>query len=314
MEADDYKFELITENQFANLIPLFELAYGSSPSLKELKNKYATKVFLKENCGVVCYHGEIAVAYVGAIPCFLERKGEIIKGAQIGDVMTHPDHLRFGLFHKAGQKLFDYLKQEGIDVIFGFPNLNSKPGFKKRLNWTFTDDLKVTIIDVKCLPFIHLRKIIPFFSKWIDKYQRILLKRKEITPRPFKSLLGEQFFEVKKDKDYIRYKLEHKKSYFIQVCEKIIWVKLDPMFLYVGNIEDCSQNEFNNVIGKLKKICSYLGIPHIRIHVSDNSKLKLYLDEVWKEDKKTFAVGGLIYKPNLTFDELKFTMSDNDTF
>ena len=314
METDQYRFELIKDNQFVDLIPLFNSAYGSAPSLKEIKNKYSTKAFLQNNCGVICYFEDKAVAYVGAIPCFLERKGDVIKGAQIGDVMTHSDHLRFGLFHKAGKILFDYLRKQSVDVIFGFPNLKSKPGFKKRLNWTFTDDLKVTIIDVKCLPFLRIKKLIPPLSKLIDNYQYNFLKRKTVSPKPFKSSLGDEFYEVQKDEHYIAYKLNHKDSLFISLLGKIIWVKLDSMYLYVGNVEECSQQEFNQIIGRLKKICRAVGVPHIRMQVSGGSQLKRYLDQVSKEDQKTFAVGGLIYKPGLSFEELKFTMSDNDTF
>jgi len=310
----EYEFKELKEEFFPDLLPLFKAAYGHTPSLDELKNKYRTKLWLEENLGVVCYCDNEAVAFVGAVPCILKKGSESLKAAQIGDVMTHPGHLRYGLFHKTGKKLFDRLEMLGVDVIFGFPNLNSKPGFKKRLGWIFTDELKVSIIDVKCLPFIRLTSLLPFLRKPISRFQRNYFERKSIDPVPFISCLGEDFFEVRKDVDYLKYKLKHKESFILKLKGKVVWVKFEKMYLYVGNIESCDFATFTSIIDELKRICLITGIPHIRFNVSDGSLMKSFVDKITNEDTKSFAVGGLIFKEGISFNQLKFSMSDNDTF
>lgn len=314
METEKYIFKRLTEEMLPDLLPLFESAYGKAPTLKELSFKYKTKVFGLEFCGYVCYFESEAVAFVGAVPCFLTKGEEQVFSAQIGDVMTDPKHIRYGLFHQTAKRLFDFLQESKVEVIFGFPNLNSKPGFKKRLGWEFTDDLKVSIIDSKCLPFLRLSSMLPFFKKVLLSYQKVLISLVSTSPKPFKSSLGDEFYEVRKDFNYINYKLAHKQSFFIKVKSKIVWIKFDKMFLYVGNIESCSYDEFLKIVKKLKSLCFYMGIPHLRFNVSGGAQIKKYLDKYVSEDPKNFAVGGLIFKEGLSFENLKFIMSDNDTF
>ncbi len=315
IDLEGYRVEKATQDNLKELIPLFSKAYGKAPALEELKNKYKTKAFGLENCGFICFFGNEAVCFVGAVPCFLERNGQIIRGAQIGDVMTHPKHFRHGLFHKTAAILFDDLKQNGIEIIFGFPNLNSKPGFKKRLGWEFTNDLKVSIFNQLCLPFIRLKSILPFFATILTKYQDLVLSFYAKKPYEYKSLLGRQFFTIKRNENLFNYKLNHRKSYFWNINGKLVWVKYDEMYVYIGDIEDCELPEFQSIIKSIKKRAFWLGIPHLRFNVSGGSKLKKFLDATIDEDPdKDFAVGGLIFKDGVSFDELKFTVADNDNF
>lgn len=315
MESKEYLYKRASVETLPDILPLFKVAYGGGPDKEELLNKYKTKAFGFENCGYVCYYGTEAVSYVGAIPCYLEKDGEKLLAAQIGDVMTHPKHFRYGLFHKTAAILFDELKKNGFDVIYGFPNLNSKPGFKKRLGWEFTDDLKVSIFDQKCIPFIRIGSVFPFLKGLIESYQKSYLKSKSIKPKSYKSLVGEGFFKVQKSKDLFDYKVKHKPSFFLLLNEKIVWMKFDEMYLYIGDVEDCSFKEFQTIIKQLKRIGFYMGVPHLRFNVSGGSKIKSFLDKLVDEDpNKTFAVGGLMFKDGVSFNDLKFTLSDNDTF
>jgi GNAT superfamily N-acetyltransferase len=51
------------------------------------------------------------------------------------DTMTHPDFRRQGIFKDLANKTYNQCKAEGIDIVFGFPNENSHPGFVNKLDW-----------------------------------------------------------------------------------------------------------------------------------------------------------------------------------
>ena len=47
--------------------------------------------------------------------------------------------IKYGLFRTLAQSTYNKLKDQGVDVVYGFPNKNSKAGFKKRLSWNVND-------------------------------------------------------------------------------------------------------------------------------------------------------------------------------
>ena len=71
-------------------------------------------------------------------------QNKIFLTAEIGDTFTHPDFQRKGIFSQVVNKVRSISENENIDFIYGTPNQNSLPGYKKKLNY---DVLKS--VDVK---------------------------------------------------------------------------------------------------------------------------------------------------------------------
>ena len=80
------------------------------------------------------------------------------------------------------------------------------------------------------------------------------------------------------------------------------------------DIEDCSKDEFHEILSKLKRICFILGIPHLRFNVSGNSKFMNYLNEVTQDDPRKYAIGYLVFDDEIDMKKVAFTLADNDTF
>ena len=67
---------------------------------------------------------------VGQYPLILEDMkvdGEIKKGAQIVDTMTHPEYRRRGVAYGLGKKALRELEKENIHIVYGFPNQQAYP-------------------------------------------------------------------------------------------------------------------------------------------------------------------------------------------
>ena len=91
-------------------------------------------IALAEDCG------RLAGAYT-LWPARLNIGGEIVLGAQSMDTMTHPDYQGRGLFTKLALACFEMAAARGFEVLYGFPNPLSYPGFVRRLNWDHTGDI-----------------------------------------------------------------------------------------------------------------------------------------------------------------------------
>ena len=66
---------------------------------------------------------------------------EQVLGAQSMDTMTHPDYQGQGMFTRLAQACFDLAAERGFEVLYGFPNPASYPGFVRRLGWDHIGDI-----------------------------------------------------------------------------------------------------------------------------------------------------------------------------
>lgn len=64
-------------------------------------------------------------------------KGDVkIKACLSMTTMVHAHYRRYGIFSSQAQQVFEKAHSVGYQVVYGFPNTNSAPGFQKRLAWT----------------------------------------------------------------------------------------------------------------------------------------------------------------------------------
>jgi GNAT superfamily N-acetyltransferase len=61
--------------------------------------------------------------------------GKIAKVAEIGDTFTDPKYQRQGIFASLVKATVDRAVSSGVDLIYGTPNMNSLPGYLKKLNF-----------------------------------------------------------------------------------------------------------------------------------------------------------------------------------
>ena len=91
----------------------------------------------------LCFDGEQLVGHYAVIPVGLSCYGEKVKALLSMTTMVRSSHRRFGLFVEQAKDVYNKAQQLGYQLVYGFPNRNSAPGFRKRLSWKVEDDLCV---------------------------------------------------------------------------------------------------------------------------------------------------------------------------
>lgn len=310
----DYYFEKLNHNNLNDLLSIYKDAFSKEVSLEFLQKKQDTSYAGPSYVGYIAYSAENEpAAFYGVYPCFIDYNGKKYLAAQSGDTMTHSKHTGKGLFTSLATKTYEYCKENGINLVFGFPNQNSYPGFTKKLNWIHFDDLISYQIKVKCIPWIRIKKIVHLSQKIHNLWGSFIL---QLLPK------GKAFTSSAKDinipvidhsEDFFKYKT-YEKNYLLNVNGINVWLKFDELFLLIGDIEKCNEEEFLKVIGKLKKIAFLIGLPHIRFTGSSNTwGIEMFKKYGVKMDN-TYPVGGINFTNAIPLEKMKFTMADNDTF
>jgi hypothetical protein len=120
------------------------------------------------------------VGHYAMIPLpFVEGKMKNI-GYLSMTTMVHPNYRKFGLFTELAEAT--YSMADNHSFVFGFPNSNSAPGFKKRLAWEVKDEFKIVSISSRVLGK-HLEDQLPFSGARLDLDHERFLKWRVSKPR-----------------------------------------------------------------------------------------------------------------------------------
>ncbi len=99
-------------------------------------------------------HGIIA-GHQPVVPTDFLINGQSLKFAMSVDTMTHPDYQKQGIFSTLSKAAYEEAAKSGIEIVWGFPNENSRPGFIKNLAWS---DITVLPVYAKILMTKNLLK------------------------------------------------------------------------------------------------------------------------------------------------------------
>jgi GNAT superfamily N-acetyltransferase len=311
---DDYSIRRISESNVVDLIAVYQSAFGNHFELEKFKKKQNTLDFGDSYIGYIAYDkNNKAVAFYGVYTCIVQFNGNVFQAAQSGDTMTHSDHTGKGLFTLLATKTYEYCKENGFHLVFGFPNENSFPGFIKRLGWSHFDDLKPYLIRVKCIPWIRLKNTFRLPQSIHNKWCRFRLKRLK-KGQPFRSSCKTDDIPVlDHSKEFFTYKT-YSENYLIQLKGINVWVKFDDTFLLIGDMEKCTDEKFSEVIKALKHIAFWMGLPHLRFHTSSNTWGEKVFKKYGKAMEVRYPVGGINFTYEIPLEKMKFTAADNDTF
>lgn len=83
----------------------------------------------------LCYEEETLVGHYAIIPMPLANHSWKKNSYLSMTTMVATSYRKFGLFSELAHYTYKMAAERGVDFIIGFPNSNSIPGFKKRLNW-----------------------------------------------------------------------------------------------------------------------------------------------------------------------------------
>lgn len=311
---NEYRFERVSERNVTDLLLIYKDAFNKELNILEFKQKQNTKEFGDKYVGFIAYdQNNTPAAFYGVYTCQIEFQGKFVLAAQSGDTMTHSAHTGKGIFTQLAQKTYDYCKENGFHLVFGFPNENSFPGFVKRLGWTHFDDITPYLIRVKCIPWIRLKNTFHLPQSIHNRWCRFNLK-KLTKGSPFKSsCLASEIPVVDHSTAFFKYKT-YAENYLINIHGINVWLKFDDTFLFIGDIEKCNETDFKKTIQALKKIAFKMGLPHLRFHTSSNTWGENMLKKYGIPMEVNYPVGGINFTNTIPLEKLKFTGADNDTF
>jgi len=120
------------------IVELFEKVFkkpmGCTDSLQHWKWEFESNS-VKPISVCLAWDGERLVGQYAVNPIRVWVSGKQLLMALSLDTMTDPDYSRKGIFKKAALQLYQQLVEQGVSFVFGFPNINSIHGFKRKLDW-----------------------------------------------------------------------------------------------------------------------------------------------------------------------------------
>lgn len=155
------KEELI--KYYSGISELFFESFGK-PLDKELWEwAYLNNPFGEPKVAIAVHQGVI-VGHYAVIPMNLENKGNELLGFLSMTTMVAISFRKLRLFQRLAEMVYERIQRSGLpSIVFGFPNDNSAPGFKKRLGWTISDDYKVVSVEPQ-----QISKVVKVIDKFLD--------------------------------------------------------------------------------------------------------------------------------------------------
>jgi GNAT superfamily N-acetyltransferase len=263
-----YRIERFNANRLNEIEYLYASVYGVPPRKDHFRIKYNTDFTGLSFVGFLAYDDtNLPIAFYGVIPCFIADEGRLILAAQSADTMTHPKHRNKGLFVELARLTYELCYQEGIQLVFGFPNQNSLPGFVNKLKWQVTGELQRFTIPIKTLPLERITAKATFLKNLYRSYTRLFVKPGKGIAN---SLIAEGFAGVYRDDDFLTYK-NYNERYVMQIGSAEAWFKIQNG-LVIGDLNPAGEN-IDHIINKLIRLAKKLGVQQIHFQVSIASHL-----------------------------------------
>lgn len=313
LETKEYNIVRLNEKNLSDVEALHIAVYKKNPPQDHFTKKYNSAYTGKSFVGYIAYNNEnIAVAYYGVIPCFIEYDNKIILAAQSADTMTHPGYRYKGMFVELSNLCFELCRSNNINLIFGFPNQNSYHGAVNKLGWKMTEIMNCFEIPIRSSKLIRSLKKFILTKKIYESFVRSVLKNHMLVNENglANSVIKDGFAGVHRSKEYLAYKT-YSKTYVLKIGSSKMWIKIDNN-LTIGDIELNEQN-FDDIINTAKKISKKLGLNCIYFHACRNTTLHKYFEERYKSIPSFHALFqdfGSAIAP----EKIKFTFADIDIF
>ena len=115
----------------------YRLCFEKNGTQRDLKNLQWLHQQNLANTNTIYYaiYGAGVAAIYTAMPVVFNIAGKKQIALQSIDTITDIHHRGKGLFPKLANKLYDDAIANGFELVYGFPNENSAPGFFKKLKW-----------------------------------------------------------------------------------------------------------------------------------------------------------------------------------
>ncbi len=303
-KENEYIIKRFSENDIGHLEQLYEVVYKKKRPPQYFLKKHNSAYTGTSHIGYIAYKGELPIAFYGVIPCFIQYEGKKILAAQSADTMTHPEYRYKNLFFDLSNMCFDLCKQNGITIVFGFPNQNSYHGAIK-LGWQMTE-----IMDCFKVP-VHINLFEKILSRIDKKEPDAALKKYDVNEQGIEnSVIKDGFSGVLRDENYLQYKT-YSKTNVLKVADSKIWISTKNG-LSIGDI-DTKGNDFDTLINTIKKLAAKFGTGVVYFHACKETSLHKLFEGKF-HSIPSFPVLFQNFNENIDIKKIKFTFADIDVF
>ena len=286
---------------------LYAASYGRKRSLKYFRYRLHENPFGKAIAYVMKYNGTL-VGFYAITPIRLNIDQKSTLGGYSFLSMTHPDHLKKGIFQKLAKKTFEEAKKQKYNFIFGFANKTSFPIFTKKLGFK------------QIFPLNHLEIKIdtdPSFSLQMSKSNRHPDKLwTDYNPK------NELIF-IEKNNDYIKWRFKnplYQYYIFSSKNEYFVYKKFGITLHILDFFGTESEQFYENLLDVANVLSKKLGCEKITLWIPKNHNL-LKSPKIIKKKKlhtDSFLIIKILNKKlssNMNkIDNWYYSMSDADVF
>lgn len=311
-----YTSERISANTYHDFKKLFRLSFGTEIPMQRIRAKFDTSAFGAQDAGMLARdeEGEPA-AYYGVFPVTIFYAGKDVLAAQSGDTMTAPAHRKQGLFVRLAEETYALARELGIRMVFGFPNENSYPGFKNKLEWIFTGYMQRFHFSVSTIPLCEasakIRIIKPLYDRFASlRIRKYALSFGEIPYDAFNAMEVKGY--VKKDPTFFAYKLRDASLHVIRAGGFYILLKADT-HLRIGAVAKFERARTAEFLAVIRKLAKRMLCRKVEISLSTNHWLFPLLQE-HLEPVQSLPIGFYIIDKEIGPGEFAFSGGDFDTF
>lgn len=317
MKNEEYIFEKLDEARLIDLKYLFKKTFLVEYSIEEIKQKH----FLCS--GDIKYIGFLAykkssnepAAFHGVFPTEMNFQGKKILTAQVGDIMTHPNHQKKGLFVQLALLTYQLCKELKISFLFGFPNQISYPGFIKYLNFTEKERLlNFTLFENK-LEYNRFTRKNKLLSSVQFKLVKLVFQRLYREGNSFENSnhLDSQLGFICHNENYYQQK-ESTTKFLVQIKGVNVWLSISQNHLAIGDIDTLDQKKISSILRQLKQMLVLMGLRFLTFGGSKNALLVKLILKLGYTQRESYRPIFLDFDGKVNFDQVSFLNSDVDVF
>ena len=313
-----YEFRRIRPSDLPSQIELYRSSFGEARSLQALTDKFRTEFTGVEYIGYLAItQSEQLAAFYGLYPVEMIINGSRVLGAQSGDTMTHPEHQKKSLFtqlakltYQLAKLTYQLAREQNIELIYGFPNDQSYPGFKKHLGWSFPAPMNTARIENNQGIFkLQFRRLVNSKEKLqrqvCEKLRAIEIGSNKLDFTPRESC-------IIRDSNYLDYKHRNSAGFTVAFENLLIWLSPGTRIKIDDFIEQQSLTA-HEIDASLQRLMQYSGARSARFEYSDASASFQKMRSVYDFDRGN-RVGFLALNPELSTDSISLCQGDFDFF
>lgn len=308
----DFRIERFSAGHLPALTALYHAVYNRYAPQDYFEKKYDTVYTGKQFIGYIAYAPDgVAAGYYGVIPCMMLYNGELIAAAQSADTMTHPGYRLQGMFVALSERTFALSRQEGISLLFGFPNQNSLHGAIHKLGWQLSHTMHAFHLPIRTLPLGRLDSKPGFAGKMYRLYRTFLLTKYRTSLRGIPSSVQENGYgTVHRSEAYLQQRA-YSDHFVLRIGRAYVWMKTGTAMI-VGDMET-DNHSFCKTIRRLKRLARWLGTTEMRFQVSDGTQLHELLSQQ-SDPVPAFPVLFQQFAEGIDIKKFRFTFADIDIF